>query len=346
MKRKFNVLGILLAASLSLSACTEAELPRPELINPVNATMDSATVEYRQLISLNQYDGKVLPAVKELSFDTDGYLYGLFVSPGDMVGEGDVIATIVGKNYNKLKSIEDEITEFKEEMQTNITYLEAELELTKLSGADSSELELNLKHTKELNQLHLDKLEKEKEELSKGDTGLKYIEAPYDCYILSTASVRAGSFVSAGLPLAAIEAEGDCTVTCEFLNERTVSNLESYYAVINGKEYSLEYIPYTKQEMKDYSAKNIVPDSKFRLVDADENVTVGDYAKVITISDRIDHVLSVPIDAVMHDASGHFVYEIVDGVRVKRNVTTGVSDSMYIEILEGLSEGGYVYVKN
>lgn len=346
MKKRHKFLCLLLAASLSLNACAEEEVTRPELINPANVSIDTARVEYRQLVSLNQYDAKVLPAVREISFDVDGYLYGLYVNPGDLIGEGDVIATIVGKDYNSLKNIEKEIADFKENSESNITYLEAELELAKLAGGDYEEKELNLKHTKELNELNLEKLEKEREELLAGDVSLHYIEAPYDCCVLSTASVRTGSFVSSGLVLAAIESEGDYTVTCEFMNERTVSELDSYYAIINGREYELKYVPYTKQEMKDYSAKGIIPDSKFTLVNADDNVAVGDYAKVITVADQVDHVLSVPIDAVMRDAAEHFVYEIVDGVRVKRIVTTGISDSMYIEIIDGLSEGGYVYVKN
>ena len=338
----------MLASVLCLCACSPEEpaAPRPELLNPANVAIDTASVEYRQLVSINQYDGKVLPATKILSFDMDGYLYGLFVTPGEKIGEGEVIATIVGKNYNSYKNIEKELKDFKESSATTIKYLEAELELAKLSGGDYAEMELNLKHTRERNELQQKRLEQEMETLAKGDISLHYIEAPYDCTILSTASVNYGNFISAGLPLAAIEAEGNPTVTCEFINQKTIASLSSYYAIINGKEYELEYVPYSKQEMKDYSAKSIIPDAKFTLLNQDENISIGDYAKVITVSDVKDYVLSVPIDAVMRDTAGHFVYEIVDGVKVKRYVETGSSDSMYIEIINGLTEGGYVYVKN
>ncbi len=346
MKKKKRLLVFLLVLSLILSSCAAEEAPRPDLLDPVNATLETAPVEYRQLSSIELYDGKVLPPIQELSFDISGYLYGLFVSPGEEVGEGEVIATIVGKNYNDVANLKSEIAEYKEENESTFQYIEAELELSRLSGADTSELELKLKHEKEQVEFRLSEMEKRLAELQEGDTSLHYIEAPYDCRIIATAAIREGNFVNADIPLAAIEGNGDVMVTCEFIAERTINSLNSYYAIINGKEYELEYIPYTKQELKDYSTKDITPDTRFRLVNNDGSVSAGDYAKIVTVSDTVDHVLAVPLNAVYSDSTGKFVYEVVDNVRVRRQVKTGISDSIYIEILEGLTEGGYVYVKN
>lgn len=347
MKTKSKILGILLAATLCMSACAKEEAPRPELLNPVNATLETAPVEYRQLSSISLFDGKVLPAVEELSFDRDGYLYGLFVSAGDEVNEGEVLATIVGADYNTLNDYQSQIDDMKAANEERFKYLESELELARLSGGDTAELELQYKHEKEIAELKLTELREKRNELREnGDIGLYYIESPADCRVLSAANLRQGAFVGKDVPLVALETKGNYTITCEFINEKTINSLNRYYALINGKEYELEYIPYSKQELKDLSAKDIIPDSKFVLVDGDDNVTVGDYAKVITVSGVVDNVLAVPVNAVYSDSTGRFVYEVVDNVRVKRPVKTGISDSIYIEILEGISDGGYVYVKN
>ena len=58
------------------------------------------------------------------------------------------------------------------------------------------------------------------------------------------------------------------------------------------------------------------------------------------------HVLSIPAGAVYQDSNGSYVYLMEDDVRVRRDVITGYTDNVYVEIAEGLQEGDRVYVKN
>ena len=55
--------------------------------------------------------------------------------------------------------------------------------------------------------------------------------------------------------------------------------------------------------------------------------------------------MTVPFNALYRDEKGRYVYKIVDGERVRCNVTVGITNDVEAEILEGLREGDVVYVK-
>ena len=73
---------------------------------------------------------------------------------------------------------------------------------------------------------------------------------------------------------------------------------------------------------------------------------MGDYVLVCMKSNYHDHVLSIPSKAIYRDSSGSYVYLLDGDIRVRRDVVTGYSSDVYVEILEGLQEGDRVYVKN
>ena len=73
---------------------------------------------------------------------------------------------------------------------------------------------------------------------------------------------------------------------------------------------------------------------------------MGDYAAIVVETQKSEHVLVVPTNAVYKDVGGQYVYVITDsGSRVRRGVVTGVSNDAYTEIREGLEEGAVIYVQ-
>lgn len=348
MKRRiiFYIMIALIFSTVLAGCKKESTKAKKELLEPVNAALDTAIASYGTLNDVKVYDGEVLPNVVEISFDTEGYLYGLYVSAGDEVEEGRVIASIVGKNFNTISKLEDEIEELLENNKNTLEYLEADVTLAKLNGEDTSELELELKHSIELAELKVEEKQQKLDKLKADDIGYIYVTAPCDCRVIAVSSIRNGGYVGAGTPVCAIEGEGPACITCEYVNEKTVNSLNDYYAVIHGRRYELQYIPYTKEQITEIASAGGTFVSRFTLTDEDvASVTVGDYAAVFTESNYAPNVLIVPINALYSDNTGKYVYEIVDGVRVRRTVVTGLSDSSNIEIVEGLEEGAYVYVK-
>jgi len=85
--------------------------------------------------------------------------------------------------------------------------------------------------------------------------------------------------------------------------------------------------------------------SEFSVVGMDENVTAGMYAAVCAELDYVADALLIPGNALYSDATGDYVYLMEEGVRVRRDVKTGVETKWLVQILEGIEEGDVVYVK-
>ncbi len=344
--RKINRFVCITLAAVLMCGCSKQEVVRPALIDSVNAGVDVALVERRALKDIAAYDAAILPSSEELSFDIDGYIRGVYVEPGQHVEEGEVIAALVGKNYGAIASLEEEIQELKEENEKNFKYLDAELELEKLSGGNVKETELRVKHEKELAELKLSEKIDRLNLMKENDIGYTYITAPRDCTVMAITSVRAGGYLSAGTPVCALEADGEFTLTCKFMSEKSVAKLHEYYALINGEKYDIDYKPYDKEELKLLSANNIDPVSVFKFSSSTEKLYPGQYATVIAVSNATDEVLVVPVNAVYTDNAVKYVYKVENNVKVKQTVSIGISNATYIEIVDGLKEGDSVYVKN
>ncbi|MBO4505442.1 MAG: hypothetical protein J5728_03360 [Lachnospiraceae bacterium] len=340
-----KILTAMLAASL-LAGCSNAAAGRPELLEPVNASLESGLVERRDLSDITIYSAQLLPGFEELGFEYDGYLYGVYVGAGDRVGEGTVLAALVGPDFDAINSLEESIENSKASFEKKFEELELEIELERLAGRNTDELKLQLKHEREKAELTLGEKEARLERLKETDIGYNYITAPCDCTVMAVTKTGAGGYVAAGTPLVAIDYGDEMTLTCDYISEVTVNHAYDCYALIGGVRTDLEYIPYTKEEMKIMSASSIPLVSRFRLKGDTSGFAAGDSAVVVFVSDMQSDVLVVPAGAVYTDSSGKYVYEIVDNARIKRPVVTGITDTAYVEIVEGIEEGALVYVKN
>ena len=338
--------GIMLAAAF-LTSCAKGDTgSNIELLEAANARLESSVAERRELSRTTVYTARVLPSFEELSFDIDGYIYGVYATPGTEVEEGEILATLVSKDYDELKSLRSEINNLISSDNERFKMREAEIELAKTAGEDVAEEELKLRHEKEKSELKI-KIKKERLAILEAkDIGFSYIVAPCDCLAIAAISSRRGTFVKAGTSIVALETNDEPILTCEYMNEKNYNKLHDCYAIIDGERYELEYIPYTKDQLKSISASsNIEINSKFR-IKSDTPFEAGTSAAVITVSDYKENVLAIPSNAVYSDSTGKFVYVVENDVRTKRSISTGISDGTYTEVLEGLEEGALVYVKN
>ena len=336
---------VMLAASL-LAGCKASDAGRPVLLEPVNASLESGIVERRDLSDITIYTAQLLPGIEEMGFDRDGYLYGLYVNAGDRVGEGTVLAALVGPDFEAINSLEESIENTKADFDKKFEALELEIELERLAGRNVDELLLKLKHERETAELSLGEKEARLERLKETDIGYNYITAPCDCTVMAVTKTGGYGYVSAGTPVVAIDHGDEMTLTCDYISEVTVNHAYDCYALIGGVRTELEYVPYTKDELRVMSASSVPLVSRFRLKGDTSGFEAGDSAIVVFVSDMQSNVLVVPAGAVYTDSTGKYVYEIVDNARIKRMVVTGISDKAYVEIVEGIEEGALVYVKN
>ena len=339
-----------LCGCLMLSACSteqDTDNEEIELLEPVNAKLETTYVTKMDISQVELHEGAVIPALEEFSFDENGYLYGIFVEPGDKVYKGDVLAGLMGKDYNTILDLEDEIKEIEKNQEEVFAGYDKELEIAHLNGGDTSEKELEIKQKKELAEFELKQKKDRLAELKENDIGYICITAPYDSVVAATSSARENSYVSKGTALVALETGEDPLITCDYMTENTVSKFYSFYALVRGQRLELEYVPYTKNELKVIVNNGVTPVSKFKLKDLDDKeIYVGDYASVIVVKNYRADVLAIPQNAVYSDASGDFVYEIKGDERIRRSVVLGLSDNANVEIVSGLEEGAQVYVKS
>ena len=96
----------------------------------------------------------------------------------------------------------------------------------------------------------------------------------------------------------------------------------------------------------DYNGTNSGGSTKYTVnitMDRGEDMLDGMNASVSIVVDSTEGILLVPVDALIEDESGVYVYtqynEKKETFGNKVEVTTGVSDGTYVEILSGLEEG-------
>ena len=253
MIKRISVL--MLAASL-LAGCKASDAGRPALLEPVNASLESGIVERRDLSDITVYTAQLLPGIEEIGFEDDGYLYGVYVEAGDRVGEGTVLAALVGHDFDAINSLEESIENSRTDFEKKFEALELEIELERLAGRNTDELKLQLKHEREKAELTIGEKEARLERLKETDIGYNYITAPCDCIVMAVTRTGQGGYVAAGTPVVAIDYGDEMTLTCDYISEVTVNHAYDCYAMIGGVRTELEYIPYTKDEMRVMSASS------------------------------------------------------------------------------------------
>lgn len=71
----------------------------------------------------------------------------------------------------------------------------------------------------------------------------------------------------------------------------------------------------------------------------DSNIYLGMDAKVVIYTASKEDVLMLPVQVVNADKSGDFVYEVENGIVVKKYIEVGISTDEYIEVVSGIEEG-------
>ncbi|MBO5292056.1 MAG: efflux RND transporter periplasmic adaptor subunit [Lachnospiraceae bacterium] len=74
----------------------------------------------------------------------------------------------------------------------------------------------------------------------------------------------------------------------------------------------------------------------------DDYIYLGVEAKVKVNTNKSENALLIPIEVVGADKDGDFCYVIENETVVKKRLKTGIASDLYIEVLEGLSEGDQV----
>ncbi|MCR5521752.1 MAG: hypothetical protein K6F44_07620 [Lachnospiraceae bacterium] len=343
--------AILCTLSVSLlSSCGSESVDREkELMVPAVFATEVGVCERGDVEKLLVKDGHVEGEYEILSFDVDGYVFDIFSHPGDKIGKGDAIAALTSADFEEIMTLEEEIEEIRKSNEERKKSLEAEVKLKEKNGENAVEERFTYEKEAALMDLVLSQKEERYEKLKSEDIGYNYISAPGNGFVVAVSSSSQGAYITAGTPVAAVA--GDETkrfISCDFISEKESLSYNSFYAIINGAEYPLRYVPVDKEHLATLSAASLRPRSRFEFVtEPGDEVELGDYAAVIIVVDKKENVLNVPVNSVYTDKDGRFVYIMnEDGKKERREVVTGLSGGARIEIIEGVREGENVYVEN
>lgn len=78
----------------------------------------------------------------------------------------------------------------------------------------------------------------------------------------------------------------------------------------------------------------------------DENIVLGLDAKVKILTEAVEDVLLIPVEAMNADKAGDFIYVVENGMAVRRDVVSGISSTEFIEIKEGIAENDKVILSS
>lgn len=365
MKRK-AALPMALIFFAGLAGCgvkTQVPAPAPELLEPVDVKMDMAMAQRDDIYELSVYNGEIVPYTQELYFTVDGYLEAFHVMIGDTVQEGDVLAALSEEQtLEQIADLEEEIDElitmgeFSDRLDSaDIEIARQELEYMHALGQfgyagaakelEIQKLELALNEAKELRGLELQKKQEALRALRE-KLGKNEITAPCSGRVVYVGNAGKGDAIQGYSPVIYLADESRLSLSADFISESEVNGAERLYARVGDRELDITYVPYDVGEM----VKAVLAGEEMRtrfLVEGDgAELSAGQFAVVMVYRFYKEDVLTIPINALHRDGSGQYVYVQADGVRVRRNVKTGMTTDTKAEITDGLGEGDMVYVQD
>ncbi len=371
--KKAVVLPVL--AILFLAGCAEEAKPErspAELLDPVAVQVDTVPVERGDIQSwylsgeaeTGVYTAPVIPYVETLYFENGGTLEELKVLQGDTVTEGQLLATLDGSDTrDQIASVESQISRmdtlgsYEDRMlladiaiaQEKLAMLEeagAGPEAREVQAADIRILEAKLEQTRALRALERSELERQRDGLQQGLSGLE-LTAPFSgqiVYVSHAVQVQHQSRLSAYETLVCLADHTRMRIETDYIPETVIDKAVRIYALIDGREYELVYAPYSSEE---YLARvrSDTLNTRFTFAQTSQELKVGDMAAIMIVTDRREDVLTVPTNALYRDGMDYYVKKLVQGQPVRCDVTVGLMTDVKAEICSGLQEGDTVYVK-
>lgn len=357
------LLAALVLAFAGCSSTGETE-EVPELLEPVNATRSSYIVKRMDIYNFRQYDGIVVPELTEIETKFDGFALETCVHIGDMVQEGDVLFRYdVSQTQERMESLQSEINYLNTDGYYANSIVESSIkiarkELEKLQAAEEpsqveilrkeqeiESLNLQLQQQREsqyLNTSYLQKQYDELAEIAENDT----ITAPVSGRIVYARNYILSDRVPRGTVTFLIADDSKLKIRGPYMQNSYIRYIVQMEAYSNSRVYPIKIEEMTREQM---TAKAIAGEAVFSyfVTEDSQTLTAGDYVKILLYTQGTDDCIAVPVNAMFRDAKGNFVYLLdEENNMTRRDVQTGRSTDLYIEIKEGLEGGERIYVKD
>ncbi len=356
------------ALLLTLALCLSISQPAlaqqaPELLEPVSVQLDTFAARVDEICKITMYDAAVIPYLEELSFPQEGTLSEVHVIIGQEVKKGDVLLTLnQDAEIKQLEGLKKDI----EALETSAYYaeqliaidlamLEVELralesqlppdeEAMALKKLEMEEMQLNAELEAAIRDLKLTELRGKLEEME-AKLSQSTLCAPFDGRVIHMAELSRGAYVGAYAPLIFLADDSRLSLRSAFIAGSSLSDAHAIYAIIGDGRYTVTPVEMDPREYVALMLAGEEPTTDFIIEQPDSALAPGMYAAVCVERLHVADALLVPSNAVYSGDGERYLYVIEDGLRVRRDVKTGVSNESMTQITEGLEEGEIVYVK-
>lgn len=272
----------------------------------------------------------------------------------DPVANKDAIAQVqmelqTNQYLSQIVGVSDEQEELEQKLQeeqerlVGYEQLKAEMEAQKLqaeASALSTYQKENLSASERLNIMNYEKAQKDYEEAAKG------IAADFDGIIVELSAME-GLPVGENQQLLTLASTDKVKVSIgvgkfdlEKLKEGQKAEIEIFGNTYTGKVVKIDKMATASSNGFYQVGAEIVIDNP------DDRIVLGLDAKVKILTESVEDVLLVPVEALNADRQGDFVYVAENGLAVRRDVICGISSTEFIEIKEGITESDKVIVSS
>lgn len=365
-KRHFNTVKRMLVLGLSfvmlLSGCgknAQAE-PEIELIDPVSSANVTETAVRRTILKYEVLDGGVFPVISEYSTASGMKAADIGFFPGQSVFRGSVLFSGDMQDYiDQEKATRDALDElvitYAENWRVNHFKLE---ELNEFIRSRSEGLENNptiaiivqrtmferdlLKQTMEDDEaIYMLDAEHYNTVLSRliQNEAKRRVTSYMNGTVVAVSNASPGAQISEGTNVSAVTDGHSINILADYRSAREIGSAIDVYAVVDGKRYEVEYIPYSASEYNALKASGSDVYSVFRVNDPEGNISAGQKASVVVLYDKKENILSVSNESIHRDSSGFYV-NLSTGD--KAYITKGITDGMFTEVLSGVNEGDVI----
>jgi len=365
---------------------TSADAAQIELVEPVGGAASYDVVQHRDIYQIRILPSLCVPAVTEFAYTTEapfdkyGKLPGEEVKPGDIVVYGDTKSldeekmNLTDSINEKIRDYEDNITDLQEDLydarmaeweayQPYEDCLENKPEewseffdmwammakpaegMYKSAVMAREQVEQSLKERKELFALELEYEQGRLGRMDEKASGSQ-ITANKEGTIVAINAYSSGDYIQKNTNVIAIGDMQSKVIHTEYISKTTVTKAKDIYAMVDGKRYEVTYEVMEKEEYASLKKLNDVVYSKFYLNDPNDEIPMGKFVSLILVEDSRENVLAIPSDVIRKNGSEYYCY-VFDGTdNLVQNITVGLTDGMYTEVLSGLSEGDKVLMEN
>lgn len=359
-----SAIACLAAAILAttLTACnTSSAKEAPNLLEPVGAEIETATVARGNIDVFQIYPASVIPETEAFSFDVDGRITAVHVTLGQDVKAGTPLLEIERVNESQVESLEKELENLeaswahdKKIHDLQLEKLNVENNRLKANSASQAELDyhklrineatLNRKQAQERYELRhrqisgqLDNYHVESERMQ--------ILAPRDSRVIYLPNLKIDDTVQAYDSVIALADLSQILVRSEFVSEYYLKDAIEVSATIEGQTHLLAAQPVDLTEYMNIVLNDGTPYTYYDIENVENTeLESGSYAVVKVVSQRAENSLRLPVNTIYREGRNRYVYVVEDKIREKRQVEVGIANDSWIEILDGLEEGEEVFI--